>query len=110
MIKKLYSALTLILLLGCGTAVAQNVTSASKLIQKIDSLAKANRIYDGEVKSFVVTTSLEKTSTDTYTLGKKGSFSFDGDFLVIAETYFNMNKLLYFKIKDKSFKFFFHAY
>jgi len=82
-----------ILFLSISTFCQDNNLIKSN-IETIDSIAKANKIVFAEV----VTNSI--TSNDGQVWTKKGEFKFVGNFLMLHGKYYNMDKLLYFYIKD----------
>lgn len=88
----------------------QDNISSLKMIHQIDSISKSRGIIYGEVKILFITSNFDQTDTDRKSLTPKRRFTFDGQFLVIENKYFNMNKLLYFIIEDASFKFYFQGY
>ena len=90
---------------------SQNTSSAKAMAQKIDSIARVNNITKCEVKMNYVTTSMDKTQTEEKQIVRfKKVFKFDGEFLVLEDTYFNLNKLLYFTVKRNEIEFFFQGY
>jgi len=90
---------------------SQNTSSAKAMAQKIDSIAKVNDITKCEVKMNYVTTTMDKTQTEEKQIVRsKKTFKFDGEFLVFDDTYFNLNKLLYFTVKRNEIEFFFQGY
>jgi hypothetical protein len=91
-------------------AYGQDDCNSKKMITTIDSISRAENIKLGEVKILFVTNTFDKTDTDLKSLTKAGKFYFDGQFLVIEKKYFNINKLLYFYIKDGVLEFFFQGY
>ncbi len=80
------------------------------MIAKIDSISNARNIENGMVKFHRVTSYGESSTTDSYGLTKKQKFSFDGQFLVIGSSYFNMDKLLFFFIREDYIDFYFQGY
>ncbi len=80
------------------------------MITKIDSISKAKGIERGLVRYHEVTSTFDKTSTWETKLTSINKFKFDGQFLVIEDTYFNLDKLLYFYIKKDYFEFYFQGY
>ena len=89
---------------------AQSEKSHINLISQIDSIASANNIEFCTVNINMVTTKFNDTATASYSLEKKGKFSFDGQFLIAGNTYFNLYKLLYFSLKEDYIEFVFQGY
>lgn len=75
-------------------AFCQNEDIVEKNIETIDSIAKANNIT--MIKVIYNST----TTNDGQDWTKKGEFEFVGNFLVLHGIYYNLDKLLYFYIKD----------
>ena len=92
------------------TAYGQGDYGNKQMILKIDSISKARNIENGMVKFHRVTSIGESTTTDSYDLTRKQKFSFDGQFLVIGNSYFNMNKMLFFIIRQDYIDFYFQGY
>jgi len=108
---KIFRNLLVFIVLIIGfTAYGQDDCSYRQLVTKIDSISKAKNIEIGEVKILFVTNTFDKTDTDSKSLTKKSKYRFDKQFLVIDDKYFNINKLLYFYIKDDVLVFFFQGY
>jgi len=108
---KTLKALVLISILSLGSNVfGQDNSSFKEMIAKIDSVSNANSIKYGRVKILNVTNSFEKTTTRDKSLTEASEFHFDGQFLVIENKYFNLNKMLYFYIEDDVIEFFFQGY
>lgn len=84
-----------------GSAFSQCDSSIKWMISKIDSVAKVNNIEIGEVNFDVV------AKDDYKEWPNKGIFKFEGPFLMVNETYYRIDKLLYFKIKNKIIEFVF---
>ncbi len=107
--KNLFAA---ILLIFSSSLIAQNNYTGNELIEKIDSITKVNKIEIAEVVFNEVTTSLNKTATSDKMILSSSNFTFDGQFLVLENTYFNLAKLLYFELnlKKKKIRFYFQAY
>ena len=109
--RKNIAGLVVAFFVYAGSTKAQENIISFKLIQKIDSIAKAENITQAEIKTFLVSSRFDNTATDdNYNLSKKDKFYFDGPFIVIDGTYFNVNKLLYFRKKANAFVFFFQGY
>lgn len=83
---------------------------AEKLISQIEAIVKENGITRAEVMFHRVNSVGESTITTLTTLAKRDDFSFDGVFLVVGDTYFNMEKLLFFKLQIGYIQFVFQAY
>jgi len=109
MLNKVFGVL-LVFGLSISVAYGQSDCKYKKIIEKIDSISNVMGIYTGEVIINQITTSLGKTDTSPSSISKIGKFSFDGQFLVIENKYFNIKKLLYFEIKKKKIMFFLQAY
>jgi hypothetical protein len=92
------------------TAYGQEECGYKQMTAKIDSIAKARNIENGIVKFHRVTSNGESSTTDSYDLTKKQKFSFDGQFMVMGNSYFNMNKLLFFIIRQDYIDFYFQGY
>jgi len=88
----------------------QNNHFTKNMITKIDSIAKVNKIKNAVVNILYITNTFDHTDTDVRSLTRINNFAFDGQFLVIEKKYFNINKLLYFKIEDNYLSFYFQAY
>ncbi|MBN2350668.1 MAG: hypothetical protein JXJ22_17660 [Bacteroidales bacterium] len=110
MIQKKMFGLIVALFLASLFASAQNHCSCKEMIGKIDSIAKNSNIDTGVILYNEVSSRFDNTYTDVTTLSNKGKFVFDGNFLVIDNKYFNLEKLLYFKIEKDYFKFYFQGY
>lgn len=104
--------ITLIFILGVILSITfsfgQN-SSASKMIQKIDSIARVKNIKMAMIRTNQVSSTFDHPSTDAVMLVRKDKFFFDGEFLVVDDKYFNMNKLLYFYIRNNYFEFYFQS-
>lgn len=73
--------------------------NVDRMIDKIDSISNVKNIHLGQVI-------FNKSTNDLGQMwSEKSEFRFDGDFLVLNEVYYNMNKLLYFSIKKKYIEF-----
>ncbi|TAJ11641.1 hypothetical protein DMA11_16080 [Marinilabiliaceae bacterium JC017] len=92
------------------TAYGQDNCNYKSMIAKIDSISKAENIEIGKVKILYVTNQFDHTQTEKKSLTDKSKFHFDGQFLVIENKYFNINKLLYFYVDDGVIEFFFQGY
>ena len=91
--------------------VVNGQTDCTKdLIHKIDSISKSKNIENGKIQFHRVTSLGDATSTDSYSLSRKQKFSFDGPFLIMGDNYYNMNKLLFFFIKEDYIEFYFQGY
>jgi hypothetical protein len=109
MLKAIF-ILIFILFTAISSSFAQAPSSADKMIMKIDSISRATHISTGVVKSYQVGAIGDKTATDDTMLSKREKFVFDGPFLVIGEKYFNMDKLLFFAIRNDYFEFYLQSY
>jgi hypothetical protein len=92
------------------TVYGQDNSSCKQMIATIDSISKANDIKTGHVITLMVTSSFGSTDTGWNKITQENTFRFDGQFLVIENKYFNMNKLLYFYTKEDNITFFFQGY
>lgn len=99
-----------ILFTAISYSFAQSPSSAGKMILKIDSISRVTHITTGVVKSYQVGAIGDKTATDDTMLSKREKFVFDGPFLVLGGKYFNMDKLLFFFIRDDYFEFYIQSY
>lgn len=108
--KILRNGFTLFVLIIGFTAYGQDDCNYKQMITTVDSISKAKNIEIGIVKILFVTNTFDNTVTDQKSLTKVSKFHFDGQFLVIENKYFNINKLLYFYIKDGILEFFFQGY
>jgi hypothetical protein len=108
--NKKTAGLLVVLFMAFGIARGQNVSVSANLIRQIDSLSKARNVRTGKAIMHYVTYFGEKTDTEQRSLTKLGSFKFEGEFIVINDVYFNLNKLLYFSIQHNYFVFFFQGY
>lgn len=91
-------------LMFSASLFAQDKSYAKEMINKIDSIATVNNIKIGSVENHA-TGWIGQAWTD------KAEFKFDGPFLVIANVYFNMDKLLFFTIKEtKQEKYFYFVF
>jgi hypothetical protein len=88
----------------------QDDCSYKTLVAKIDSIMKVKNIELGMVKFHRVTSAGESTTTESYVLNKKYKFVFDGPFLVVGGSYYNLNKLLFFFIREDYIEFYFQGY
>ncbi len=84
--------------------------SPHKLISQIETMATENGITRAEVMFHRVNSLGESTITTLATLAKRDDFRFEGIFLVIDDTYFNIEKLLFFKLQIGYIQFVFQAY
>lgn len=91
-------------------AHGQDSCSFERMITTIDSIATAKGIELGQVNILFITNTFDKTDTDPKSLTKKRKFHFEGQFLVIDDKYFNINKLIYFRVKGRVLEFFFQGY
>jgi hypothetical protein len=102
--------LLIIVLLGFTTVYAQE-NASQKLIDKIDSITKAKGIENGIVSMHRLTSNATGTYTETYNIQKTPQkFFFDGQFLVMNKGYYNIDKLLYFFIRENYIDFYFQEY
>jgi len=108
--KTLRNIIVLFVLTISYTAYGQGSCDYKQMIAKIDSISKARNIEDGMVRFHRVTSSGESTTTESSALSRKQKYSFDGQFLVIGSSYFNMEKLLFFNIRKDYIEFYFQGY
>lgn len=92
------------------SAYGQDNPCSKSMIEKITSISKAENVELGQVKILFITNRFDNTNTNEKSITKKGKFHFDESLLVIDDTYFNMDKLLYFHVKKGVMVFFFQAY
>lgn len=93
------SIVLLITIVKVDLASAQCDCSIKQMITQIDSIANSRNIKLGRVV-------FNKTASDEeadWTL--KLSYKFEGEFLVLDDTYYNLNKLLCFIIRKDYFEF-----
>lgn len=90
----------------CG----QSNNHQKQMIAKIDSISDARNVKLGIIKAPLITNRFDNTTTEQNNLTKTGYFHFDGNFLVMDDKYFNIDKLLYFYIKQGVFEFYFQGY
>lgn len=100
----------LILIAGFSLSYGQCECSNKQMIVKIDSIAKARKIIQAKVYFNEVTNRFNLTATESRTLTDKDVFTFEGNFLVVDDHYFNLNKLLYFEVAVDHLAFFFQGY
>ncbi len=101
----------LLFVLGLGFSVyGQDNSCCKQMIATIDSISTANDIKTGQVVTLKVTSSFGSTDTGWSSITQETEFRFDGQFLVIENKYFNMNKLLYFYTKEGTITFVFQGY
>ena len=81
-------------LLFSASVFAQNVSYAKEMINKIDSIAKVNNIKMG-----IVASDNSQNRAIDYTFVEE--FKFDEPFLIWNNTYYNMDKLIYFYVGEK---------
>jgi hypothetical protein len=102
-----------IFLLTISISKAQNHCPICSMKEKIDSISKNDKIDMVQVKINLVTNSFNKTATDQFDIAQSEGLKFDGQFLVVGNKFFNLNKLLYFEIEKKKKNkiiFYFQAY
>lgn len=107
---KTITGLILLLFIGISNLWGQENLSGLQLIQKIDSISINENINKGEVKILYVSNIFDNTETREKSLTKVAHFKFDGIFLVIDDKYFNINKLLYFCVRNEKIEFYFQGY
>lgn len=108
--KTLRKIVVFLILLTGFSAYGQNNCGYQQIITTIDSISKVKNIETGIVKVFYITNLFDETKTTIENLTYKSRFYFDGQFLVIENKYFNINKLLYFCVEEDIIEFFFQAY
>jgi len=118
---KIYFIFLFVLLISISVSGQKNC-SASKLASQIDSISKAQNLDLGQVKYNRIVSDLDASTTQSTPITQKGKFKVEGCLLIIGNSYYNLNKLLYFRImedtdkknkekaKVKYFAFFFQAY
>jgi len=108
---KILRSIIILFVLAIGfTAYGQGDCDYKQMIAKIDSISKSRNIENGLVQYNRVTSIGESTNTEGYALSRKQKFSFDGQFLVMGSSYFNMDKLLFFFLKEDYIIFYFQGY
>ncbi|MFN8206576.1 MAG: hypothetical protein U0T82_04115 [Bacteroidales bacterium] len=95
--------LTLQLIAGGSLLQAQDNPNCREIIRKIDSIAVSRNITEANVFFNTIGNVFDRPSGGFTIVTRRDQFSFDGPFLVMGGTYFNMEKLVYFKIRDNSF-------
>ena len=108
--KTVRNSFVLFVLIFGFTAYGQGNCNIKQMIITIDSISIVNNLEIGKVKILFVSNTFEKTDTNQKSLTKESKFHFEGQFLVIDNKYFNINKLLYFYVKDGILEFFFQGY
>jgi len=108
--KILKSSIVLFVLFFGFNSYGQDNCNYKEMTTKIDSISRLKNIELGRINILFVTNTFDKTDTDEKRLTKESKFHFDGQFLVIENKYFNMNKLLYFYIKKDVLEFYFQGY
>jgi len=119
---KIYFIFLFVLLISISVSGQKNC-SASKLASQIDSISKAQNLDLGQVKYHrIVSSGANSSTTQSTPITQKGKFKVEGCLLIIGNSYYNLNKLLYFRIMEetdkknkekanvKYFVFFFQAY
>lgn len=76
------------------SAFSQDNKLIKSNIETIDSIAKANNILLAKVEMNSTTDDKDQERT------RKGEFVFVGNFLLLRDVYYSMDKLLYFYIKN----------
>ena len=88
----------------------QTISSPSRIVQTLDSIAKAKHITKAEANFKLIS----GTSDGTYSTDKSMSgvdvFRFEGPFIVIGTSYFNTEKLTSFFIFKDYFVLYFQVY
>jgi hypothetical protein len=108
---KILKIIFVLFVLSMGyTSYGQEDCNYKQIITIVDSISKVQHIEIGKVKILFISNTFDKTDTDQRSLTKAKKFHFERQFLVIDDKYFNLNKLLYFYIKDGVFEFFFQGY
>jgi hypothetical protein len=108
--KTKISLFVLTILLVFPASIKAQSECTEKLIMQIETLIKENGITRAEVMFHRVNSVGESTITSLTALAQRDSFRFEGRFLVIGDTYFNVEKLLFFKLQIGYIQFFFQAY
>jgi hypothetical protein len=110
MTKKKIVGIVLVLFCTLTMAYSQVNGSTGSMIQKIDSISKVKKITNAKVYFHRVSSTGSSTTTDPFSLTGKQIFKFDGEFMVMGNSYFNMNKLLFFYIQKDYIEFYFQGY
>jgi hypothetical protein len=87
-------------------AFGQRDCNCKQMILTIDSIAKSRNIENATMKYKSPTTFMDKPTLENSSLSKIQKFHFQGQFLVIGDSYYNLEKLLYFNIKENYIEFF----
>jgi hypothetical protein len=87
-------------------AFGQSDCNCKQMILTIDSIAKSRNIENASVKYKSPTSFMDKPTLENSVLSKNQKFYFKGQFLVIGDSYYNVEKLLYFNIKENYIEFF----
>ena len=88
----------------------QSDSFIENMIEKIDSIADVNKIDNAKIYFNKISSYGDETVTINYCVAKEQKFYFDRIFLVVNDKYFNMDKLLYFTIKENYLEFYFQSY
>ena len=99
-----------ILLMMHAIVSGQERDVAAQLRMEIDSIAKVHNLTEGIVNFHRIGSRFDNTYTDTETLSIRDAFDLKGQFLVIGTGYYNLNKLLFFKVKQNYIEFYFQGY
>ncbi|HLO61287.1 MAG TPA: hypothetical protein VK179_21225 [Bacteroidales bacterium] len=81
-----------------------------KMISLIDSISSVKKMDLGIVHFHRISSNGESSSTESFVLSKKQPFKFEGQFLVMGGSYFNLEKLLFFFIREDYIDFYFQGY
>jgi hypothetical protein len=100
------SCMVFLLAAGGSLLQAQDNPHCREIIRKIDSIAVSRNITEANVFFNTIGNVFDRPAGASTVVTSRDHFSFDGPFLVIDGTYFNMEKLVYFKIRDNSFAFY----
>ena len=107
---KKFLCLATFLFFGLSFAYSQCESQNKLMVIKIDSIAKANNIVEASIVINKLSSMGGNLNTNEFLLAKKKKFIFDGQFLVVDKNYFNLQKLLYFIVKDEQIIFVFQNY
>lgn len=108
-LKKLLLAASLFLFIGT-LSYGQSATDSQQLIESIQSIAKSNKLDKASVNYLSPISFYNKLGMETKTLTRVREFRFEGQFLVIEDSYFNIDKLAYFTLKKGFIDFYFQVY
>ena len=110
MIKSLTNNLILLLLIIGYTTYGQANSNYNRIVAKIDSVSRSENIENCVIKFHRIDSYFDSSTTRAHELTKKEKFSFDGQFMVVGKMYFNLDKLLFFTVREDYIEFCFQGY